>query len=56
MRRGSLEPYQRSALLATLPYVFAGRSEIGDGETRLRIARSSEGALLTAQASQPGGS
>jgi hypothetical protein len=27
-----MEPHQRSALLAALPYVFAGRSEIGDGE------------------------
>jgi hypothetical protein len=27
-----LEPHQRSALLAALPYVFAARSEIGDGE------------------------
>jgi hypothetical protein len=27
-----LEKHQRSALMAALPYIFAGRSEIGDGE------------------------
>jgi hypothetical protein len=49
-----LDPHQRSALLAALPYIFAGKSEIGDGELARALRELQREQLRSAQASQSG--